>query len=107
MPLVKKLRQWNKRKKCVAFPLLPGYLFVKPITDHEQFINVLKVKGVEKILGDSSGYTPVPEEHVTTIYTMVHSHLVIDEYPYLKEGQKVRIPDAPLLICMEYYVSSK
>ncbi len=96
LPLVKKFRQWKDRKKCVSFPLFPGYLFVKITTDHEQFINVLKVKGVVKILGDSSGYTPVPEEQVTTIYKMVHSHLAIDEHPYLTEGQKVRITDGPL-----------
>lgn len=96
LPLIEKLRQWKDRKKRVAFPLFHGYLFVKLIPDHAQFINVLKVKGVVKILGDSSGYTPVPEEQIAAIYKMVHSQLAIDEHPYLKEGQKVKIIDGPL-----------
>jgi transcription antitermination factor NusG len=96
LPMVEKLRQWKDRKKRVAFPLFPGYLFVKLVPDNAQLINVLKVKGCVKILGDSSGYTPVPEEQVAAIYKMVHSKLTIDEHPYLKEGQKVKIIDGLL-----------
>ncbi|MCX8124805.1 MAG: UpxY family transcription antiterminator [Spirochaetes bacterium] len=97
LPLVEKLRQWKDRKKRVAFPLFPGYLFIKLVNDNVQFINVLKVQGVVKILGDSSGYKPVPQEQVDAIYKMVHSKCDIDEHPYLKEGQKVRITDGPLM----------
>lgn len=96
LPVVEKLRQWKDRKKRVLFPLFHGYLFVKLPDDRMCFINVLNTHGVVKILGDSSGYQPVPEEQVASIYKMVHSQIAIDEHPYLKEGQKVKIIDGPL-----------
>ncbi|GAB4111346.1 MAG TPA: UpxY family transcription antiterminator [Spirochaetota bacterium] len=96
LPVVERLRQWKDRKKLIPFPLFPGYLFVKLPDDKVYFLHVLKINGVVKILGDSCGYQPVAEDQIVSIYKMVNSKLAIDEHPYLKEGQKVKIVTGPL-----------
>ncbi|MEJ5361037.1 MAG: UpxY family transcription antiterminator [Spirochaetota bacterium] len=96
LPVVERLRQWKDRKKLVPFPLFPGYLFVKIPNDKVYFLQVLKINGVVKILGDSYGYQPVDDDQILSIYKMVTSKLPIDEHPYLKKGQKVKIISGPL-----------
>ncbi|MEW6525261.1 MAG: UpxY family transcription antiterminator [Spirochaetota bacterium] len=96
LPVVERLRQWKDRNKLIPFPLFPGYLFVKLPNDKAYFLQVLKIRGVVKILGDSSGYQPVADDQIISIYKMVNSKLTIDEHPYLKEGQKVKIISGPL-----------
>ena len=96
LPAVERLRQWKDRKKKIMFPLFPGYLFVQCNGDAEHFLAVLKTKGVVKILGDSFGYQPVPLQQIESLKTMVAGRCTLDEYPYIKEGQKVRIASGPL-----------
>jgi len=97
LPTVERQRTWKDRKKTVAFPLFPGYLFVS-ITRHiNDRLSILKTQGVVRFLGAITGEPePVPEEQIISLKRLVASKEELDPYPYLKEGRRVRVKSGPL-----------
>ncbi len=60
-------------------------------------LDVLKTSGVVKFLGVKPNEPePVPEEQIISLKRLVENREHIDPYPYLKEGQRVRIKKGPL-----------
>lgn len=97
LPFVKRLRKWKDREKTVSFPLFPGYLFVHIHAGSQQRLDVLKTKGVVRFLGAMPGEPePVHEEQIISLKTLIENDIPLDPYPYLKEGQRVRIKNGPL-----------
>ena len=95
LPVVERLNRWKDRKKLVSFPLFSGYLFVHIHSDNT--LPVLKTNGVIRLLGVIPGKPqPVPEEQIVSLKRLIESKEEIDPYPYLKEGQQVRIKKGPL-----------
>jgi transcriptional antiterminator NusG len=92
LPSVKKLRHWKDRKKLIDFPLFPGYLFINIYPNPEEFINVLKTRGVVTLISLGSGHPmPVPPEEISSLKLLIESGKELDIYPYLQEGAYVRI----------------
>jgi transcription antitermination factor NusG len=97
LPTIEKLRRWKDRKKMVSFPLFPGYLFVHIPKRAQEVFNVLKVKGIVNLLSASPGEPlPIPDEQITSLKIAVENSEELDPYPYLKEGQTVRIKEGPM-----------
>jgi transcription antitermination factor NusG len=97
LPIVERLRRWKDRKKLLAFPLFPGYLFVNIPKNNIVKLTVLKTPGVVRFIGLTSGDPePVPEEQILSLKKLVESKETLDPYPYLKEGNKVKIKSGPL-----------
>lgn len=97
LPVMERLNRWKDRKKLVRFPLFPGYVFVYIVRNRQDILNVLKVSGVVRFLGIKPDEPePVPEEQIVSLKRLVESKQSLDPYPYLKEGQRVRIRKGPL-----------
>jgi len=97
LPTVERLRRWKDRKKLVAFPLFPGYVFVHTTREAHNLLSVLKVKGVVRLLCTVPGIPdPIPDEQIISLQKLVENKEELDPYPYLTEGQKVRIKRGPL-----------
>ncbi|RJQ52578.1 MAG: UpxY family transcription antiterminator [Nitrospiraceae bacterium] len=97
LPSVDRLRKWKDRKKLIAFPLFPGYLFVRIAKDPGSMLNVLKVKGVVRLICALPGEpAPIPDEQIASLRKLVENREALDPYPYLSEGQRVRIARGPL-----------
>ncbi len=97
LPTVERLRKWKDRKKLIAFPLFPGYVFVHTTRESNNLLMVLKVKGVVRILCTIPGEPdPIPEDQILSLKKLVENKEELDPYPYLNEGQKVRIKKGPL-----------
>lgn len=97
IPAVERLRRWKDRKKLIKFPLFPGYLFVCMNKSYELMLRVLKTPGVVTFIKNPSGEPePVPEEEIVPLRKAIEDDKEIDPYPYLKEGQIVRIKRGPL-----------
>lgn len=97
LPSVKRMRRWKDRRKLVEFPLFPGYLFVRIPSNNEQYLNVLKIRGIIAFICLEFG-TPavVPPEEMTALRLMVDSGKDLDIYPNLKEGMRIGIARGPL-----------
>ena len=97
LPVVERMRKWKDRKKLVAFPLFPGYLFVHISREANNLLGVLKIKGVVRMLCTIPGEpVPVPDEQIGYLQKLVENKEELDPYPYLDEGQNVRIVKGPL-----------
>ena len=97
LPTVKKLRKWKDRKKLVTFPLFPGYLFVRITNDARNILEVLKIKGVVNMICTLPGEPArIPDEQIAALKTLVENGEDLDPYPYLTEGQNVRIIKGPM-----------
>lgn len=98
LPCIKKLSQWKDRKKLLTVPLFPGYLFVCIPSKPEAFLDVVKTRGAVSLISLEPGYpTPVPAEDICSVRKMTGSDQVINVYPFIQDGARVRIKRGPLL----------
>jgi transcriptional antiterminator NusG len=97
LPSLKRLSKWKDRNKLIEFPLFPGYLFVQSDNSHAERLAILKTKSVVRILGTTTGEPePVPKEQIRSLMKLIDSGVHLDPYPYLQEGQRIRIKRGPL-----------
>ena len=97
LPSVVLTRKWKDRKKRIRFPLFPGYLFVRLDITHSLRLTVLRTKGVVRLLCTVGGEPErVPDDQIETLKKILEKDVPLDPYPYLHEGQLVRIKSGPL-----------
>lgn len=94
------LEVWSRRgglRRLISVPLFPGYLFLHHALDKASFLDVRKVRGLVRILGERwDRLAAVPEAEIRAIQGVVRAHLPARPHPYLREGQRVRITQGPL-----------
>ena len=92
LPLITEVHRWSDRRKKVELPLFACYLFVQLIPTNEQRMRVLQLDGVFSFVGSSRGEgTPVPDEQIEAVRTLIAQDLPWSNHPFLKIGQRVRI----------------
>ncbi|MEK6778012.1 MAG: UpxY family transcription antiterminator [bacterium] len=97
LPLYETLSRRRDRKKIIELPLFPGYLFVRIAPERDQVLEVLKVKGVVRIIGKTpTELFPIPAIQIEAVHRMVESDRLISGHPYIKEGSRVRVKAGPL-----------
>lgn len=105
-----KLEVWSRRKdrrKKIQKALFPGYLFVHdPLGPHHR-LEILKTPGVVRILGNEKGPAPVPEAQIESIKTILNGKSAVTPFPYLREGQLVRVVYGPLKGCEGFLLKIK
>lgn len=99
-PFLPKIEAWSRRvgvRRLIQVPMFPGYLFVRHAVDKATYVEVRKARGVVRILGERwDRLAVVPEQDIEAIQRVVGSRLTVMPYPYLREGQRVRITDGPM-----------
>jgi len=97
LPSVHKISQWKDRRKLIEYPLFPGYLFVQVNPYPEEFLGVLKTRGIVTLISLEPGKpTPVAPEEIDSLRILIESGKKIDVYPHLMQGTQVRIKSGPL-----------
>ena len=97
-----KMEVWSTRRdrrKKIQKALFSGYLFVYENLSPQTHLEILKTPGLVKILGNESGPQPVPEIQIESIQKIMNGKSAVSPFPYLKEGQLIRIVDGPLKGC--------
>src|SRR6058998_2988591 len=91
---------WSRRggvRRLSRVPLFRGYLFLRHVMDKASYLEVYKARGLVRLLGERwDRLDAVPDAEIEDIKRLVHSGLPILPYPYLREGQRVRITRGPL-----------
>lgn len=91
---------WSRRRgvrRLISAPMFPGYLFLRHPMDKAACVQVRKVRGVVRVLGERwDRLTTIPEEEIQAIETVVASRQRVLPFPYLKEGQRARVTGGPL-----------
>jgi transcription antitermination factor NusG len=97
LPLVELERQWADRKKRVAFPLFPGYVFARfrLVEMHE----ILKTPGVVTVVRVNGYPTPIREEELESVRRLVagvnQTGVMPSPSDYLEEGEEVVVAEGP------------
>jgi transcription antitermination factor NusG len=69
-------------------------VFARFVADER--VGILKVDGVVQIISNNGILSPIPEEEIESIRTLVESELAFDPVPLIKEGQMVKVTHGPL-----------
>jgi len=94
LPIREVVNRWKDRKKKVLLPLFPGYLFIN--SDLNNKIDVLRTKGVVRILGVNGNPYPLPDGQIDNIKKLLSSGLEYDPYKYYVRGKEVVVISGPL-----------
>jgi transcription termination/antitermination protein NusG len=108
LPIV---RTWSRRtgqRRLIPRPMFPGYLFVHQLMDKASYIEILKTKGVVRILGGGwDRLTPVADAEIEALQRVITTDLLVLPHPYMREGQRVRIDAGPLAGIEGIFVRSR
>jgi transcriptional antiterminator NusG len=105
-----RLEVWSRRKdrrKKIQKALFPGYVFVHEVLDPHHRLEILKTPGVVRILGNERGPVAVPDIQIESIQTILGGKSAVSPFPYLKEGQIVRVVEGPLKGCEGFLLKIK
>ncbi len=84
------------RRLMIRVPLFPGYVFVKTDLNPAQHLEILKTVGAVKLVGNSSGPIPVPQETVESLKIMVATDSPVTTGYAFKPGDRVMVINGPL-----------
>jgi transcription antitermination factor NusG len=94
LPCYREYRRWSDRVKKVERALFAGYLFSRV---HADVVGkIVTTPGVVRIVGDGRGPLPVATEEVEAIRRVVDTRLLVEPWPFLHAGQRVRVEFGPL-----------
>jgi transcription termination/antitermination protein NusG len=91
LPLQLQKRQWSDRVQTIHTPLFPGYLFVHIDPWSCSKLDVLKVPGIARFIGDHTGPLPIDNSEIDSIRSVASCGMEMSPHPYLKQGDRVRV----------------
>ena len=78
-------------------PMFPGYLFLRHAMDRRSYLEVRKVRGLVRVLGERWDRLPtVADDEIDAIQRIADARIPALPHPYLRDGQRVRIGRGPL-----------
>jgi transcription termination/antitermination protein NusG len=94
LPTINRWSRRKDRKKQIAWPLFPGYVFAR--FDPGQSLPILKCAGVVSIISFDGVPAPIPDVEIDAIRRLVESELQNDPCPLIREGMMVEVIHGPL-----------
>jgi transcriptional antiterminator NusG len=94
-PTFARIRQWKDRKKKIWEALFPGYLFVADVA--ERRVQVVTTPGVCSIVCFANLPALIPSHEIESIRRAVSSAYPVEPHTYMKQGDRVRVKEGPLL----------
>src|ERR1039458_2406031 len=90
LPLVTEVRRWSDRQKVLELPLFSCYVFVKIMNTNEDRLRVLSTDSVFDFAGIRRQGTPIPDEQIEAVRTIMEERANWQSHPFLKIGQRDR-----------------
>jgi transcription termination/antitermination protein NusG len=99
-PFLPEMRVRSSRRGTTAIvraPMFPGYLFVHQAMNKDCYVEMLKIRGLVRILEDGwTRLTPIPDADMTALQRIVEADVPAFAHPHLAQGARVSIVDGPL-----------
>ena len=97
LPKVVKWARAQRGRTRAERPLFPGYFFLHAALDKRLHADVLRARGVVRVLGERwDRLAPVPDEEVDAVQRMVSCGQTAFGYRTPADGERVRIVEGPL-----------
>jgi transcription antitermination factor NusG len=93
-PFYQTIRKRSGRTKILDLPLFPGYVFCS-FNPHKR-LPILTTPGIVNVLGAGNIPEPVKLSEIRSIRTVSEAGQSVRPWPFLQQGQKVRIEAGPL-----------
>jgi transcription termination/antitermination protein NusG len=91
LPVAPQIRQWSDRRKIVEVPLFPGYGFARLNYLSGDRVRVLSVHGIVSFVGPNGRGTPIPDQQIQDLRTVMLHKTPCQPHPYIPVGRRVRI----------------
>ena len=105
------VHEWSCRrgvKRLVSRPMFASYLFVHHAIDKRSYLDIVSTRGLVRILGERwDKLAAIPADEISAIQQLASSAVAATPYPYLRDGERVRITDGPLAGLEGVYVRSR
>jgi len=92
---------WSRRRgvrRLIKAPMFPSYLFLQHPMDKETYVEVTRARGLVRVLGERwDRLAEIPHREVQAIQRIDAACCPVLPFPYLREGQRVRIVGGPLI----------
>ena len=97
LPEMKVRSKRFRQSRPADAPMFPGYLFVRHAMDKTSYVEILKARGVVRILeGGWTRLTRIPDAEVDAIQQIVDAGVEMFPHPYFHRGDRVRVVEGPL-----------
>lgn len=93
-PTYTEVRRWKDRKKPIALPLFPGYVFF--CGGLERRLEILSTPGVFSIVCFGETVAEISAEEIEGIRRACLSRMDVQPHPFLAVGERVRVMEGPL-----------
>ena len=94
LPTYRSRRIWSDRVKEIELPLFQRYLFCR--FDPFDRLPILKTPHVQGIVSICRSPASIPDDEIESIRKLAASDRFASPWPYLQEGQRVRVKHGPL-----------
>lgn len=95
-----KIDRWSRRgglRHLICVPMFPGYVFLHGAMDKASYVEVVKARGMVRVLGERwDRLAMIPEGEIEALRRIVEARVPALAYAYLRKGQRVRITRGPL-----------
>ncbi|HEY3053359.1 MAG TPA: transcription termination/antitermination NusG family protein [Thermoanaerobaculia bacterium] len=95
-----KMSIWSRRggiRHVIQVPMFSGYVFLNESVDKNKYIDVIKARGVVRLLGERwDRLSPISDGEIEGLQKVLDAGLPVTPHSYLREGQRVRITGGPL-----------
>jgi transcription antitermination factor NusG len=93
-PFYQTIRKRSGRTKTLDQPLFPGYVFCS--FNPQKRLPVLTTPGIVNIVGSGNVPEPITLSEIRSIQKVAESGQPVQPWPFLQQGQKIRIEAGPL-----------
>ncbi len=94
LPTITRWSRWKDRRKKIAWPLFPGYCFVR--CQAEARLAILRCTGVVNIVSSEGAPAPIANEEIDSIRRLVDTDLLYDPCPFIRKGMMAEVVHGPL-----------
>lgn len=94
LPTINRWSRWKDRQKRIAWPLFPGYCFVRIAPAEGR--RVSECAGVVQIVSNHGQLSAIPDKEIDAIRTLVTTELAYDPCPLIEVGEMVEVVSGPL-----------
>jgi transcription antitermination factor NusG len=105
------MRTWSRRagkQRLIPVPMFPSYLFLRHAIDKDSYVDILKTRGVVRILGERwDRLAPIADAEIESLQRVLGADLAVLPHPYFQQGQRVRIAHGPLAGLEGLFVRSR
>jgi transcription antitermination factor NusG len=95
LPVAQAWVQHRGRRRRLCRPLFPGYLFVHHAMDPASHADLLRARGVVRLLGHGHEPLAIADEEVTAVRRLAESGLPVSRRGFIEHGDRVRVVAGP------------